>query len=270
MVRHLLISVLLVSPAVYGADKTADQVREVLREVGGLQDQIKALDKSLDARLAALGQSGAQQAREAADQTGKAVAALSDRLQKGVQNQQDQADKTTAAVAAATSQLQSLSGEMATLRNAVNELAASMNRLATQVGDLTTAVKELQPKTAPPEISASDLFAGAESDRLGGKLTLALQEYTEYVSKFGGTAQAPDAQYYIASIHYSNQEWDDAVKSFDTLIGTYPDNKTRMPSALFYKADALNKLGRATEATDAMKELRKRFPNDPKAKGRLQ
>ena len=58
------------------------------------------------------------------------------------------------------------------------------------------------------EISATDLFANAESDRLGGKLDLALQEYTDYVAKFGDTAQAADAQYYIGSIHYSNQEWD--------------------------------------------------------------
>jgi len=271
MLRRLLISVLIASPALFGADKTAETMLELLRDVGGLQEQIKALQKSLEGKLADVTQAGAEQARAAAEQSGKAMAALNDSLQKGLQSQQDRQTRTLDAVAALGSQMQALSGELSTMRQALNDLTAAMSRLTTQVSDLAAAVKPAQAKPefsgAQPgaDISATDLFANAEADRLGGKLDLALQEYAEYAAKFANTGQAPDAQYYIGSIHYSNQEWDDAVKAFDLLLQTYPDSK-RAPESLYYKADSLARLGRSMEAADTLKELRKRFPDSPLAK----
>jgi TolA-binding protein len=158
------------------------------------------------------------------------------------------------------------------MRQALNDLTAAMSRVTTQINDLTTAVKSAQPAktdtsgaTAQPEISATDLLANAEGDRLGGKLDLALQEYNDYVTKFGNTPQASDAQYYIGSIHYSNQEWDETVKAFTTLLATYPDSK-RTPESLYYKADSLAKLGRWPEANDTLKDLHTRFPDNPLSK----
>src|ERR1035441_10239677 len=108
-----------------------------------------------------------------------------------------------------------------------------MARLSTQVNDLSAALKSAQTVTARPEIPAADLFNRADGDRMGGKLDLALQEYSEFVARFGTDGQASDAQYYIGSIHYSDQDWDDAVKSFDVLLKTYLDIK-RAPEALYY------------------------------------
>src|SRR5271166_3740001 len=108
MVRRLLIFVLLASPALSGADKTADKMLDILRDVGGLQEQIKALQKSLDGKLAELSQTGAEQARAAAEQAGKSMAALGDQLQKSLQSQQDRQTKTLDAVAAVGSQVQAV------------------------------------------------------------------------------------------------------------------------------------------------------------------
>jgi TolA-binding protein len=137
---------------------------------------------------------------------------------------------------------------------------------------MSTAVKALQapkvdaPTSAPPaEIAATDLLNNAESDRLGGKLDLAMKEYTEYVSRFADTPQAPDAQYRIGEIHYSNNEWDGAVKAFDQLSQNYPDSR-RVPDALYYKGICLGKLGRWPEAMEALKDLRKRYPTSPMAR----
>ena len=272
MVRRLLIFVLIASPALIGADKSAETMLELLREVGGLQEQIKGLQRSLESKIADLNQAGAEQARTAVEQTGKSMAALSDSVQKSLQGQQDQQTKTLSAVAAVGSQVQAVSDQLSTMRQALNDLTAAMGRLTTQVNDLSTAVKSSQgyrPGLATqPEISATDLFANAEADRLGGKLDLALQEYAEYATKFGNTEQAPDAQYYIGSIHYSNQEWENAVKAFSILMQTHPDSK-RVPASLYYKADSLAKLGRWQEANDTLKDLRKRFPDNPMAKQAL-
>lgn len=272
MVRRLLIFVLIASPALYGADKTTETMLEVVRDIAGLEEQIKAMQKSLEGKLADLSQSGADRASASAEQAGKSMAALSDSMQKSLRGQQDQQTRTLDAVAAVGSQVQAISDQLGTMRQAMSDLTAAMSRLSTQVSDLTAAVKSVQSAkpdagaaTAQPQISATDLFANAESDRLGGKLDLALQEYTDYAAKFGDTAQAADAQYYIGSIHYSDQEWADAVKAFDTLLQAHPDSN-RTPEALYYKADSLARQGRWPEATDALKDMRKRFPNSPLAK----
>jgi TolA-binding protein len=276
MVRRLLVLALIASPTLFSADKTTETLLELLRDVGGLQDQIKALQKSFEGKFTDLSQSQADQARATADQVAKSMTALAAGLQKTLQGQQDQQAKTLDTIVAEGSQIQSLSDQLNTMRQATSDLTSAMSRLSTQLNDLSTEVKSMQaakpdvPGTPPPQISATDLFANAEGDRLGGKLDLALQEYTDYVAKFGAgsqapTAQAADAQYYIGSIHYSNQEWDDAAKSFDALLQTYP-NSGRAPAALYYKADSLARLGRWTDANDVLKDLHKRFPDSPLAK----
>jgi TolA-binding protein len=161
------------------------------------------------------------------------------------------------------------------MRQAMNDLTASMAKLSTQIGDLSAAVKSaLTPKTdtggtaAVPEISATDLFSAAEGDRLSGKFDLALQEYTDFVTKFGAGAQAPDAQYYIGSIHYSKSEWGEAVKAFDLVLKNYSDSR-RVAEALYYKGDSLARMGRWPEADATLKDLRKRFADSPLAKQSL-
>jgi TolA-binding protein len=271
MLRSLLVCALIASPTLYGADKTTDALLGLLRDVGGLQDQLKALQKSLEGKLADLTQAQADQARAAANEAGKSLSALNDSFRKSLQAQQDQESKMQDTVAAVGSQVQSVADQVGTMRQALNDLNAAVSRLSTQVNDLSTAVKLLQPaktdaSAAPqPQLSATDLFANAEGDRLGGKLDLALQEYSDYAAKFGATDQASDAQYYIGSIHYSNQEWDDAVKAFDALLQTYPASK-RVPESLYYKADSLARLGKWADANTALQDLRKRFPGNPLAK----
>ena len=147
----------------------------------------------------------AEQARPAADQTGKSLAALDARVQKSLQDQQDQQTKTLAAVAGLGSQMQGMSTHLGTLREAMNDLTAAMTKLSTRVSDLSTALNSTAPRadsSGHPEVSATDLFASAEGDPKGGELDLALQEYAEYVTKFGDSGQAPEALYYIGSIHY--------------------------------------------------------------------
>ena len=191
---------------------------------------------------------------------------------KNLQHQQDQQTKILDASAAAGSQLQAISDQQNTTRQAVNDLSAVVSRLTTQMNDLTAIVKSLQvakpdasSAAEQPPISATDLFANAEGDRLGGKLNLSLEEYSVYVSKFGDSPQASDAQYYIGSIHYSKEEWEDAVKAFDTVLQNYPDSR-RTPESLYYKADSLARLGRSQDANNTLKDLRKRFPDSPLAK----
>ena len=115
---------------------------------------------------------------------------------------------------------------------------------------------------------AAALFDSANGDYRTGKLPLALEGFTSYLKFYGDTPLAPDAQYYIGSIHQSLNDLEGAVKDFDALVNNYPDAK-KVPDALFYKGKALMLLGRTGEATDTFKDLRKRFPTNDLAKQSL-
>jgi TolA-binding protein len=135
--------------------------------------------------------------------------------------------------------------------------------------DLGNAVKVLATPAPPPPGSdkpaAADLLASAESDRSGGKLELALQEYSDYLKWYGDTPTAHVAQFQIGMLHYALQDYEGAVAGFDALLQRFPASG-KLPDALFYKRKSLQALGRPSEAAQACQELRKRFPTNDLAK----
>jgi tol-pal system protein YbgF len=116
-----------------------------------------------------------------------------------------------------------------------------------------------------PSISATDLYSNARRDLSGGKLDLALQEFSDYLKWYGSTDLAPNAQFYIASIHSSQGDYDDAVKEFDIVLEKYPNNN-KTPDAFYNKGLALIKMGRRTDGGQEFLELIRRFPSNDLAK----
>jgi tol-pal system protein YbgF len=99
----------------------------------------------------------------------------------------------------------------------------------------------------------------------GGKLDLALQEFSDYLKWYGSTDLAPNAQFYIASIHSSQGDYEQAVAEFDKVLEKYPDNN-KTPDALYNKGLALTKMGRRTDGAQEYLELIQRFPSNDLAK----
>ena len=112
-----------------------------------------------------------------------------------------------------------------------------------------------------PTISASALYDNANRDRNGGKLDLALQEYTDYLRWYGNTDLAPNAQYYIAWIHASQGDYNNAIREYDAVLEKYPDNN-KTADAMYGKGIALAKMGRRTEGAREFQEVIQRFPSN--------
>jgi len=112
-----------------------------------------------------------------------------------------------------------------------------------------------------PTISASALYDNANRDRNGGKLDLALQEYTDYLRWYGNTDLAPNAQYYIAWIHASQGDYNNAIREYDAVLEKYPDNN-KTADAMYGKGIALARMGRRTEGAREFQELIQRFPTN--------
>ena len=256
------------------------EMQELQRDVGMLQDQVKALQRSQDDKMMALTEKMVtltvlvQQSLDAAGKANNGVAIIQNSFQ---QNIKDLETKVVAPVAGVNSRIDQMSTDFRTLQQAVSDLTNLMGKLQAQLTDLTNATKVIQsPTAAPPgaasapgpasssetaSMPATDLYANANRDRSSGKLDLALQEYSDYLKWYGTTDYAPNAQYYIAFIHYSQGDYESALKEFDMVVEKYPSTNNKVPDALYYKGMTLVKLGRRTQGAEEFLELLKRYPN---------
>ena len=257
------------------------EIQELQRDIAGLQEQLKLMQQSQDRQLAEI-RTLVQQSLGAASDANKSVAVIQSGFQ---QNLREQQSKVVTPVIGLSSRMDQVSSEMHSMQQGLADLAGLISRMQTQLTDLSNAVKVMQAPPAPPpaaipggagigsagapasetpSISATDLYSNAMRDSQGGKLDLAVQEFSDYLRWYGNTELAPNAQYYIASIHARQQDYANAVKEYDLVLERYPDNN-KTADALFGKGTALVKMGRRTDGAREFQELIKRYPGHPLA-----
>lgn len=254
------------------APAASREIQELQRDVGLLQEQVRTLQNSQNEKLAAL----TEIARMALDAANKANASVT-MIQSGFQqNLKDQESKVVTPVIGLGTRMDQMSNDFRMLQGAVADLTSLVNKLQAQLTDLNNAVKVMQaPPAAPPSstgagtpnasaetpsVPAAQLYDDAQRDRSSGKLDLALDEFSKYLKWYGNTDLAPNAQFYIAFIHYSQGDYDNAVKEFDLVLEKYPENN-KIPESLYYKGMSLVRLGRRTQGAEEFREFLKRFPN---------
>jgi tol-pal system protein YbgF len=245
---------------------------ELQRDVALLQQQIKDLQRTQDEKFATLLER-VQQSVEAANKANTSVAVITNTIEK---NLRDQTERIATPVVGVSTRLNEMGGDLRTLSQAVSDLTALLNRMQTQLTDVTNAIKVIQqPPVAPPAqpgqaaaappsdtppMSAETMYNAARQDYVSGKYDLATQEFADYLRYYGNTGFAPNAQFYIAMIHFVQSKYETAVKEFDMVLEKYPDNN-KTADSLLYKGRALVKMpGHKTEGADEFMEVIRRFP----------
>jgi tol-pal system protein YbgF len=252
-------------------------IEEIQRDLGLLQEQVRTMQRAQDEQFGKLA-AVAQQAADAANKANTALAVMEDNFRRTLN---DQEQKVVTPVATLGTRLDQMSSDFRTLQQAVSDLTAQMSKLQVQLSDLNNAVKAMSaPPALPPPpagasdttgaagsppMAASDLYSNARRDDDAGKYDLALQEYSDYLKWYGATAFAPNAQFYIAHLHYVQGDYNRAADEFDMVLEKYPDNN-KTADALYLKGMALVKLQRRTDGAAEFRELIKRFPNDDNSK----
>ena len=268
--RSLLVCLLLAVPTLgLGASK---EIQELQRDVALLQQQIKDLQRSQDEKFAAVTEL-ARQSIEAANRANTGVAVISSNIEK---NLRDQTEKIATPVLGLSTRLNEMGGELRTLGQAVGDLTALMNRLQVQLTDINNAIKvNQQPPAAPPAqagqpsaaspsdvapMSAEKMYNAARQDYVSGKYDLAVQEFADYLKYYGNTDYAPNAQFYIAMVHFVQANYETAVKEFDMVLEKYPDNNKTADSLLNKGLALVQMQGHKTEGGNEFMEVIKRYP----------
>jgi TolA-binding protein len=257
------------------------EIMELQRDVAGLQEQLRLLKESQDKQLAAITVL-VQQALDTSKSSTTGVAVIQNSLQQSLK---DIDSKVQTPIAGLSSRMDGMDQDMRTLQQSVGDLNGSVSKLSQQLTDLQHAVAILATPAPPPPAAgnnpgqggpgvpgiapavasapepcapASQLYPDANSDKGAGKYDLALKEYADYLRCYGNLPLAPNAQFYIGTIHAQLGDNEAAVQDFDSVLEKYPDNN-KTPDALFAKGMALVKLGRRTDGADEFAELIRRY-----------
>ena len=274
--RSLLVCLLLAVPVL--APAANKEIEALQRDIALLQQQIKDLQKSQDEKLATLLEA-TRGAVDAANKANTSVAVITNNIEK---NLRDQTDKVATPVVGLSTRLNEMGGELRTLSQAVGDLTALVSRVQVQLTDINNAIKVIQqPPVAPPPqpgqpggtasasdappMKAEDMYNAARQDYISGKYDLAVQGFSDYLKYYGNTSYAPNAQFYIAMIHFAQGNYETAVKEFDMVLEKYPDNN-KTADALLYKGRALVKMpGHKTEGGNEFMEVIRRYPKSDQA-----
>lgn len=260
-----------------------EKIAEIQRDILLMQDQIRALQRSQDEKMAAM-QVLVQQILESANKANTAVAVLDSAMRERMKEQEKLLVVPVAGVGA---KVDAMSNDFAGVRESITDLSSRMGKLQNQITDINSAIKILaappppppaatpaptaaNPNAPPPGVSAETLYNGAMRDKSAGNADLAIEQFQNYLKWFGNTDLAPNAQYYIGEIKYLRGDLDGALMAFDTLLEKYPDNP-KTSDAMLQKGRALVKAGFKAEARQEFTALIKKFPNhDNAAKARTE
>ncbi|HXS96549.1 MAG TPA: tetratricopeptide repeat protein [Candidatus Limnocylindrales bacterium] len=275
------------------------EIQELQRDVALLQEQLKQMQQAQEKNFTALTVL-VQQSLDAANRANTAVAVIQSGFQQNIQQQQD---KVVAPVVGLSTRMNGLSEDVRTVTQAVSDLAGQMSKIQSQLTDLSNAVKVMATpppppvqtgttpdngglaapgysapggQTAPvgspggmtasvPPISSQQLYQNAERDRTSGNYDLALQEFRDYLKYYPTTELAANAQFYIAVIHFGQNDYQRALGEFDMVLERYPDSNSKREEAQFYKGLCLVKLGQRNQASDEFRDLISHYPRTERA-----
>ena len=267
--RRLVWLVALAIPATSFAQRK--EIQELQREMGLLSEQVREIQRVQNEKFAAL-QALVQQILDDTRKTSTSVAVLDSTVRDKLTEQER---KVMAPIAGVNTRVEQMANEFGILRESVGETNARLGKLQQQIIDLGNAVKTMQSPAAPPPpgpgasgglppVPAETLYSNALRDKSGGKPALALQQFKDYLSYYGSTELAPEAQFQIAEIYYSQGDMDQALQAYDALLEKFPEN-SKTVDALYMKGQTLLKTGKRTAGAAEFREVIRRFPRSDMA-----
>ena len=269
--KNLALLALLAYPANSFAQNK--QYVELQRDVALMQDQLRAMQRGQDEKFAAL-EVLLKQIAESTNRANTAVAVLESKMTDKLAQQ----DKQLAVpLANMGTKVDAMGSDFGGVREAVRDLESKIGKMQGQLVDLASLVKignekALLPPPAPVQpppgaepakqaagqpaecagTSAEDLFNNARRDSQSGN------------SDLGTTDMAPTALYNIGVIYYMRGDHENAISTFDKVMGDYPGN-TKTPDVMLLKGRSLARIGQKEAARNEFKSLITKFPDSESA-----
>src|SRR5580704_5283881 len=114
------------------------------------------------------------------------------------------------------------------------------------------------PASGMPPIAADTLYQNALRDFTSGKYDLSRQEFSDYIKNFPANDLASNAQFYLGEIYYAQNDFKDAITSYDTVLTNYP-HSFKLGASLYKKGMSELELGLKASGIRDLREVERRF-----------
>ncbi|MGH9475661.1 MAG: tetratricopeptide repeat protein [Terriglobales bacterium] len=120
------------------------------------------------------------------------------------------------------------------------------------------------PTVAPAVPQTTQIYQQALNDFQSGA-PQAQTELARFIQDYPNDPQVPDATYFLGTLFYQKQQYDEAIQQFNQLITLYPDD-AKTPLAELNKGICLSKEGNRTAALSEFRALAKNHPGTEAAR----
>jgi tol-pal system protein YbgF len=171
-----------------------------------------------------------------------------------------------------TVRVSQLMQELPGMRSGLSMLAEQLNTL---VALLQPPVNPVNPDAAPgstpgplgtvrlPE-SPNKIFELAMADYAGDRLPLAIEGFTDFVTRFPDAPNAAEAQFFIGQSHFARKAHKEAIEAYGKVIANYRDSQW-VPEAYFQQGLSHLQLNQRAQAQKIFEGIIKQFPGSPSA-----
>lgn len=295
--RTIILSIaLIVAGAIGGAMLTPPAADAVSREIIEIQQSINQilqnqqdLRSDVDTKVASL-QTLVQQASSSSASLSTAMGSLQKTIQDAQANAGSGNSALTQQITAISDNQQDLQQRLAKLAQQVSDMQNTLQMInakvsappptqsaptsqesggdapaTTQPAGSTQPSTTSQPASSLQPISGETLYNNAVRDYNSHHYDLARQELSDYLQNFPDGPLAPNAQFYLGELSYSQRDYSAAIDAYDKVIVKYR-HSPRVAPAMLEKGRAYVQLGKRTSAKTEFRELVRMFPGSDEAK----
>jgi tol-pal system protein YbgF len=134
-----------------------------------------------------------------------------------------------------------------------------------RIAALEARIAELEKSKTAPKESADDLWTAGKAAFEAGKFADARTSFKKLVLSFPQHERADDAQYFRGETHFSEKDWEGAIREYTKVFDNYADSSLA-DDALFRAGEAAENTKSCTEARTYFGLLKQKYPKSSLAK----
>ena len=264
------------------AHATSKEIIELQTQVQQLLDDMQRLQSTMDSRFGVL-----QHLLEQSTDNVNKMTATVDALQQKIQAQSDNGN----------GKLDTVSGQVQSLNDSVDELKTRIAKLDKSIQDMQSQLQNVQSPpagmapvipgaesaapppsagalsaTLPPPVAAStgqapplqETFQAGVRDYNAARYNVASGEFQDVVHYYPMDDLAGYAHFYMGEIAYRQQDYADAIKSYNAVLESF-SGSSKAPAAQLRKGLALLLEGKKEAGIHELRLLIQRHPQTPEA-----
>jgi tol-pal system protein YbgF len=146
-----------------------------------------------------------------------------------------------------------------------SRVANILNRMGgdvpvTSLPGQTDTTTDTTGQEALPRVDAKQMWDNAFDDMRRGDYDLAIMQFEEYLSLFGETELADDAQYWLGECYYGKKDYERAIIEFEKVEENYERSNQLVP-ALYKLARSYQETGNLAKARALFERIISDYPN---------